>query len=65
MTTAVHDASLIAEAASGDVPAFAQLVDRYRAAVCSVALAIVRDGFVRHCRTVWRNDRRIGLAFVQ
>lgn len=43
MTTAVHDASLIAEAASGDVPAFAQLVDRYRAAVCSVALAIVRD----------------------
>ena len=31
----------------------------------SFTLAIVRDDFVRHCRTVWRNDRRIGLAFVQ
>ncbi|MBW7973044.1 PilZ domain-containing protein [Bradyrhizobium sp. BR 10289] len=28
-------------------------------------LAIARDNFVRNCREVWRNDKRIGLAFVQ
>jgi len=28
-------------------------------------LSISRDNFVRNCRTVWRNDKRIGLAFVQ
>jgi hypothetical protein len=31
----------------------------------SFTLSISRDNFVRHCRTVWRNDKRIGLAFVQ
>jgi hypothetical protein len=31
----------------------------------SFTLAIARDNFVRNCRTVWRSDRRIGLAFVQ
>ncbi|MCK1745554.1 PilZ domain-containing protein [Bradyrhizobium sp. 139] len=31
----------------------------------SFTLSIARDNFVRNCRTVWRNDRRIGLAFVQ
>ena len=31
----------------------------------SFTLSITRDNFVRHCRTVWRTDRRIGLAFVQ
>ena len=30
----------------------------------SFKLAIARDNFVRNCRAVWRNDRRIGLAFV-
>lgn len=28
-------------------------------------LSITRDNFVRNCRTVWRSERRIGLAFVQ
>ena len=31
----------------------------------SFTLSISRDHFVRNCRPVWRNDRRIGLAFVQ
>ena len=31
----------------------------------SFTLLIERDNFVRDCRTVWRSDRRIGLAFVQ
>ena len=31
----------------------------------SFTLSITRDNFVRNCRPVWRNDRRIGLAFVQ
>jgi len=31
----------------------------------SFTLSISRDNFVRSCRTVWRSDRRIGLAFVQ
>ena len=31
----------------------------------SFTLSITRDNFVRNCRTVWRSDRRIGLAFVQ
>lgn len=31
----------------------------------SFTLAIARDNFVRNCRTVWRSERRIGLAFVQ
>lgn len=31
----------------------------------SFTLSISRDNFVRNCRTVWRNDKRIGLAFVQ
>jgi hypothetical protein len=31
----------------------------------SFTLAISRDNFVRSCRTVWRSERRIGLAFVQ
>jgi hypothetical protein len=31
----------------------------------SFTLSIARDNFVRNCRTVWRNDRRIGLAFVR
>ncbi|WP_158670486.1 PilZ domain-containing protein [Bradyrhizobium guangdongense] len=30
----------------------------------SFTLSIERDDFVRHCRTVWRNDKRVGLAFV-
>lgn len=30
----------------------------------SFTLLIARDNFVRSCRAVWRNDRRIGLAFV-
>ena len=30
----------------------------------SFMLSITRDNFVRNCRTVWRSDRRIGLAFV-
>lgn len=28
-------------------------------------LSISRDNFVRNCRAVWRNDRRLGIAFVQ
>ncbi|OKO84952.1 PilZ domain-containing protein [Bradyrhizobium sp. AS23.2] len=31
----------------------------------SFTLSIARDNFVRNCRTVWRNDKRVGLAFVQ
>lgn len=31
----------------------------------SFSLSITRDNFVRNCRTVWRSERRIGLAFVQ
>ena len=31
----------------------------------SFTLLIERDNFVRSCRTVWRSDRRIGLAFVR
>ncbi|WP_445216418.1 PilZ domain-containing protein [Bradyrhizobium sp. Pa8] len=31
----------------------------------SFTLSIARDNFVRNCRTIWRNDRRIGLAFVR
>ncbi len=31
----------------------------------SFTLSIARDHFVRHCRTVWRSDKRVGLAFVQ
>lgn len=31
----------------------------------SFTLSIARDNFVRNCRTVWRSERRIGLAFVQ
>ncbi|MBR0709546.1 MULTISPECIES: PilZ domain-containing protein [Bradyrhizobium] len=31
----------------------------------SFTLSIARDNFVRNCRPVWRNDKRIGLAFVQ
>jgi len=27
-------------------------------------LSISRDNFVRNCRAVWRNDKRVGLAFV-
>lgn len=30
----------------------------------SFTLSIARDNFVRNCRPVWRNDKRIGLAFV-
>jgi PilZ domain len=30
----------------------------------SFTLSIARDNFVRHCRTVWRSDKRVGLAFV-
>ena len=28
-------------------------------------LSISCDNLVRNCRAVWRNDRRVGLAFVQ
>lgn len=31
----------------------------------SFTLSIARDNFVRNCRPVWRNDKRIGLAFVR
>lgn len=31
----------------------------------SFKLSIARDRFARHCRTVWRSDKRLGLAFVQ
>ena len=31
----------------------------------SFTLSIARDDLVRNCRTVWRSDKRIGLAFVQ
>ncbi|MFT4119985.1 PilZ domain-containing protein [Bradyrhizobium sp.] len=30
----------------------------------SLTLSITRDNFVKNCRTVWRSDRRVGLAFV-
>ena len=30
----------------------------------SLTLSIACDDFVRNCRTVWRSDRRVGLAFV-
>jgi hypothetical protein len=31
----------------------------------SFTLSITSDHVVHRCRTVWRNDRRLGLAFVQ
>ncbi|WP_298241306.1 PilZ domain-containing protein [uncultured Bradyrhizobium sp.] len=31
----------------------------------SLTLSIACDDFVRNCRTVWRSDKRVGLAFVQ
>ena len=31
----------------------------------SFTLSIACDHVKRRCRTVWRNDRRVGLAFVQ
>jgi ribosomal protein L19 len=31
----------------------------------SFTLSIARDNVVRHCRPVWRNDKRVGVAFVQ
>lgn len=31
----------------------------------SFTLSIAQDNAVHRCRAVWRNDRRIGLAFVQ
>lgn len=31
----------------------------------SFTLSIARDNFVQNCRPVWRNDKRVGLAFVQ
>lgn len=31
----------------------------------SFTLSIARDNLVRNCRPVWRNDKRIGLAFVR
>ncbi|MCK1359205.1 PilZ domain-containing protein [Bradyrhizobium sp. 199] len=31
----------------------------------SFTLSIACDDVVRNCRTVWRSDKRIGLAFVQ
>ena len=31
----------------------------------SFTLSIACDHFVRNCRTVWRSDKRLGLAFVQ
>lgn len=31
----------------------------------SVTLSIACDHLVRHCRTVWRSNKRVGLAFVQ
>lgn len=31
----------------------------------SFTLSIARDNFVRNCRPVWRNDKRIGLAFLR
>ncbi|MEK9284263.1 MULTISPECIES: PilZ domain-containing protein [unclassified Bradyrhizobium] len=31
----------------------------------SFTLSIARDNFVRNCRPVWRNDTRVGIAFVQ
>ena len=31
----------------------------------SFTLSIARDEFVRNCRTVWRRDKRVGLAFVR
>ncbi|MEM7151185.1 MAG: sigma-70 family RNA polymerase sigma factor [Myxococcota bacterium] len=43
MTVAVLEAGVVQAAAKGDTSAFGQLIDAYRATVCSVALAIVRD----------------------
>lgn len=31
----------------------------------SITLSIACDEFVRKCRTVWRSDKRVGLAFEQ
>jgi hypothetical protein len=31
----------------------------------SFTFAIARDNFVRNCRPVWRNESRVGIAFVQ
>jgi hypothetical protein len=31
----------------------------------SFTLAIAHDHTVHRCRAVWRNDRRVGLAFLQ
>lgn len=31
----------------------------------SFTLSIARDNFVQYCRPVWRNNKRVGLAFVQ
>lgn len=31
----------------------------------SLTLSIARDNFVQNCRPVWRNDKRVGLAFVR
>lgn len=31
----------------------------------SFTFSISRDNFVRNCRAVWRNDTRVGIAFVQ
>ena len=31
----------------------------------SFTLSIARDHLARHCRIVWRSDKRVGLVFVQ
>lgn len=31
----------------------------------SFTLSIARDNFAQDCRPVWRNDKRVGLAFVR
>ena len=31
----------------------------------SFTLAIAHDNVVRHCREVWRSEKRVGLAFMQ
>ena len=31
----------------------------------SFTLSIARDNLVRNCRAIWRNERRIGIAFVR
>jgi len=38
---------------------FAQRVDL----PATFTLLIERDGFTRRCRPVWRNERRVGMAF--